>query len=62
MPSTDQTKKEIDHIFFTLFKLDPDPEDEEDWNEERFVFMSVLSDTASKHWADAIVIFHEELS
>ena len=60
MPSTDQTKKELDHIFFNLFELDQ--EDEEDWNEENLVFMSVLSDIASKHRTyDIALLSHEEL-
>ena len=37
----------MDHILFSLFELDPDLEDEEDWNKERLVLMRVLSDTAS---------------
>ena len=45
MPSPNQTKKEIDHMFFNLFELDL--EDEEDSNEELLIFMSVLSDIDS---------------
>ena len=36
----------MDHIFFNLFALDP--EEEEDSNEEELIFMSVLSYVASK--------------
>ena len=61
MPSTGQTNKELDHIFFNLFWLDP--EYEEDWNEENLIFMKILSDVASKHVTCAIVLLsHEELS
>ena len=55
MPSSDQTKKELDHVFFNLFELDP--LDEEDWNEEHLIFIKILSDMVSKHWIGAIVFF-----
>ena len=42
MPSPNKIENEIDHMFFKLFELDP--EDEEDSNEEDLIFMSVLSD------------------
>ena len=54
MPSPDQTKKELDHIFFKLLWLDP--EDEEDWNEEHLIFIKILSGMASKHGIEAIVL------
>ena len=60
MISTDHTKKEIDHIFFKLFELDP--KDEEDWNEEHLVFISVLRDATSKHGAHTIdLLCYEEI-
>ena len=60
MPSPDQRNKELDHIFFNLFELDP--LDEVDWNENHLIFMDVLSEMALKHGTCAIVLLsHEEL-
>ena len=60
MPSPDQTKKELDHIFLNLFELDP--WDEEDWEENHLIFIEILSEMALKHGIGAIVLLsHEEL-
>ena len=60
MPSPDQIKKELDHIFLNLFESDP--WDEEDWNEKHLIFMEILSEMALKHGIGAIVLLsHEEL-
>ena len=60
MPSPDQTKKELDHIFLNLLELDP--WDEEDWNENHLIFIEILSEMALKHGIGAIVLLsHEEL-
>ena len=60
MPSPDQTKKELDHIFLNLFDLGP--WDEEDWKEEHLIFIEILSEMALKHGIGAIVLLsHEEL-
>ena len=52
MPLPNKTEKEMDHIFFNLFKLDP--EDEEDSNEEDSSFMSILNDTSPKYGINTI--------
>ena len=44
MPSPDQTKKELDRMFFNLSELDP--LDEKDWNEKHLIFMKILSKMA----------------
>ena len=55
MPSPNQKEKEIDHIFFNLFELDLE-------YEEDSIFMIVLNDIASKHGTDATSILpHEDL-
>ena len=60
MPSPDQKKKELDLIFFNLLWLDP--EEEECWNEEYLIFIKIISDMASKHRIEAIVLLsHEEI-
>ena len=60
IPSPDQTKKELDHVFLNLFELDP--WDEEDWEENHLIFMEILSEMALKHGIGAIVLLsHEEL-
>ena len=58
MPSPDQTKKELDHIFLNLFDLGP--WDEEDWKEEHLVFMEILTEMALKHGIGAIVLLSRE--
>ena len=58
MPSTNKTKKELDHIFFNLFELYR--KYEEDWSEEHLVFMSILSHIASKYGTDAIALLSRE--
>ena len=60
MPSPDQTKKELDHVFINLFELGP--WDKEDWKEDHLIFIEILREIALKHGIDAIVILsHEEL-
>ena len=58
MPFPDQTKKELDHIFFNLFELCP--WDEECWNEDHFIFISFLSDVAWKYGTCAIALLSYE--
>ena len=45
----------MDHVFFNLFELNP--EDEEDSNKEDSIFSSVLSDIVSKHGTDSAALF-----
>ena len=58
MPSPDQTKKELDHIFLNLFELDP--WDEEDWEEKHLIFMEILNEMALKRGTGAIVLMSHE--
>ena len=53
MPSSNQTEKEMSHLFFNIFELDPKDEKES-------IFMSILSDLASKHALDAIALLLHE--
>ena len=50
MLSPDQIEKDRSHLFFSLIELDPE-------DEEESIFMSVLSNIASKHGINAIDIF-----
>ena len=43
----------MDHIFFNLFELDPE-------NEEDSVFMCALNEIASKHGIDAMCLLPSE--
>ena len=55
MPLSNQTEKKMNHIFFNLFELDLE-------NEEDAIFIGVLNDATSKHGMDAIALLKcEEL-
>ena len=49
MPSPNQTKKEMDHIFSNLLELDPEDEDDS-------MFIRILTKKLSKHGIGAMVL------
>ena len=50
MHSPNQIEKEMNHLLFNLFELDPE-------DEEESIFISILRDIASKNGADCMALF-----
>ena len=55
MPSSNQIEKKMDHLFFSLFELDPE-------NEEDSIFIGDWNEGKSNHGMDIIALLaHEEI-
>ena len=53
MPSTNQVEREINHLFFKIFELDPE-------EEVKSIFTSILTKKLSKDGVDAMILFSYE--